>query len=211
MTALDFSVTAARPARHAAVPTMQFSLRASERSGGRVHAAAVQCQIRIEPQRRSYTSEEETRLFEMFGDTPQWGDSLRPFLWTHASTVIPGFAGKVDVDLPVECTYDFEVAGAKYMHLLAGGEIPLLFLFSGTVFSEGASGFSAQRIGWEQEARFRLPVESWREMIDAYFPGSAWLRVSRGTLDDLYRYRVEHALPTWDQAIEKLIKEGGQR
>ena len=41
------------------------------------------CQIMIEPQRRRYDAAEEDRLFELFGETPRWGDTLRPFLWTQ--------------------------------------------------------------------------------------------------------------------------------
>ena len=98
---------------------------------------ALRCQIRIEPQRRRYSEREEEKLYELFGETPQWGNSLRPFLWTHVSTTIGGFDGAGEFDLPVDCTYDFEVAGAKYLHALGDGEIPLLLLFSGTVFTKG--------------------------------------------------------------------------
>ena len=85
----------------------------------------------IEPQRRRYEPAEQARLFELFGDAPRWGETLRPFLWTHVGTVISGFTGTTDVDLPIICTYDFEVAAAKYLHGLDDGEVPLLLLFSG--------------------------------------------------------------------------------
>ena len=42
--------------------------------------------------------------------------------------------------LPVPLTYDFEVATAKYFHGLEDGEIPLLLLFSGTIFVKGETG-----------------------------------------------------------------------
>ncbi len=45
-----------------------------------------------------------------------------------------GFDATTEVDLPITCTYDFEVAAAKYLHGLDGGEIPILLLFSGTIF-----------------------------------------------------------------------------
>jgi hypothetical protein len=210
MTPLAFEVVEARPEAHAAVPTIMFGLRASETDGGTVHALALRCQIRIEPQRRRYTPEEEERLYELFGETPRWGDSLRPFLWTHASTTISSFTGSTLFDLPVECTYDFEVAGAKYLHALSGGEIPLLMLFSGTVFKRAESGFVAEPISWQQEASYRMPVAVWRGAMDLYFPNSGWLRVRRDTLDLLQRYKSSHALPTWDQAFEQLLKQAGE-
>jgi hypothetical protein len=209
MTELAFEVVGAEPERHAAVPTIMVKLRVSETGGGRVHALALRCQIRIEPQRRGYDREEEERLDEMFGETPRWGDTLRPFLWRHVSATVGGFSGSTEVDLPVECTYDFEVAGAKYLHALAGGEIPLLFLFSGTAFTRGDSGFAAEPIAWDREASYRMPVAVWRRTMDLYFPNSAWIRVGRDTLDGLQRFKVSRALPTWDQAMAQLLKSAG--
>lgn len=209
MTALAFEILGSHAEPHAAVPTIVFRLRVTEATGGKVHALALRCQIRIEPQRRRYGSDEEERLYELFGDTPRWGSSVRPFLWTHVSTTLGGFTGALEFDLPVECTYDFEVAGAKYLHALSGGEIPLLMLFSGTAFTQGESGFSAEPVSWDREASYRMPVSVWRDMMDMYFPNSAWVRVRRDTLDDLQRYRAEQALPTWDQAFERLLKNAG--
>jgi Family of unknown function (DUF6084) len=210
MTSLAFAVVDARAEPHAATPTIMVRLRVSETEGGAVHALALRCQIRIEPQRRRYMSDEEDHLVELFGETPLWGDSLRPFLWTHVSTMIAGFHGTTEVDVPIECTYDFEVAGTKYLHALSGGEIPLLLLFSGTVFTRGESGFSAEPLSWALEASYRMPVTVWRDVMDQYFPNSAWLRVRRDTLDGLQRFKVSRALPTWDQAFEQLLKEAGE-
>jgi hypothetical protein len=207
---LAFEVVGARPEAHAAGPTLLLTLRIADTSGAPVHALALRCQIRIEPQRRRYDADEEARLEELFGETPRWGDTLRPFPWAHVATVVPGFREATEVDLPVMCTYDVEVAGAKYLHALGAGEIPLLLLFSGTVFRPGATGFSAEPIGWEQEAAFRLPVATWRAVMDRYFPNSGWLRLSRDTLDALQRFKVAHALPTWDQSIEQLLKQAGE-
>jgi hypothetical protein len=209
MTSLAFEVIDARAEHHAAAPTIVLRLRANEVSGAIVHALAMRCQIRIEPQRRRYTEDEEERLFELFGETPQWGDSLRPFAWTHVSTTIGGFSGQTEFEIPVECTYDFEVAAAKYLHALSDGEIPLLLLFSGTVFTRGESGFSAEPISWDSEASYRMPASLWRRVMDLYFPNSGWVRVGRDTLDGLQRFKSERGLPTWDQAFELLLKEAG--
>jgi hypothetical protein len=209
VSALDFEVLDAQPEPHAAVPTILLRLRISETNGASVHALVLRCQIRIEPQRRRYGRDEEQRLYELFGETPHWGDSLRPFLWTHVSTAVGRFDGSIDIDLPIECSYDFEVAGSKYLHALGDGEIPLLLLFSGTVFSRGDTGFAAEPIPWNQEASYRLPVAVWRGTMDQYFPESGWVRLRRDTLDHLQRYRSLEALPTWDQALERLLKQAG--
>ena len=175
-----------------------------------MHAVALRCQIRIEPQRRRYTADEEARLYELFGETPRWGDSLRPFLWTHVATTVTSFRGTTEIDLPIECTYDFEVAASKYLHAVEDGEIPILLLFTGTVFTKGQSGFAVEPVAWNLEAPFRLPVAVWRGTMDLYFPNSGWIRVSRGTLDALQRYKSGRALPTWDQAFEHLLKQAGE-
>ncbi len=209
MSNLAFEVLDAQAQPHAAVPTLMFRLKVDEADGLSVHALALRCQIRIEPQRRRYSAVEEERLYELFGETPHWGDSLRPFLWTHTMTTLGRFDGTAEFELPVECTYDFDVAGAKYLHGLADGDVPLILLFSGTVFTRGESGFAAEPLSWSAEASYRMPVAVWRAMMDLYFPNSAWIRVQRDTLDSLQRFRAYRGLPTWDQAFEQLLKESG--
>ena len=164
----------------------------------------------IEPQRRRYEPNEEERLTELFGETPRWGDTLRPFLWTNVGMTIPGFTGGTDIDLPITCTYDMDVAAVKYFHALRHGEIPLVLLFSGTAFSRGAAGLSAQPIAWHEEATFRLPVATWRAVIDMYFPNSGWLRLHEETLDALRRFRADRGLLTWDETLAVLMKEAGE-
>lgn len=209
MTELRFEVLEAVAERHAAVPTITLRTRAEEADGERVHAAALRCQIRIEPQRRRYSEAEEDKLYELFGETPQWGSSLRPFTWTHVATTLGKFEGATEFDLAVECTYDFEVAAAKYLHALGDGEIPLILLFSGTVFTQGSSGFAAVPLSWSTEASYRLPVAVWRATMDAFYPGSAFVRLRLDTLDDLQRFKARRGLPTWDQAFAQLLKEAG--
>ena len=216
MSGLALGVVDARPEPHAAVPTILLRIRVTETQGRTVHALVLRAQIRIEPQLRQYLPAEEDRLYELFGRTSRWGDSLRPFLWTHVSTAVGGFRGSTELDLPIACTYDFEVAGAKYLHSLEGGEIPLVLLFSGTVFTRAADGAGptagvvAEPVPWDLEASFRLPVEVWRATMDRYFPNSGWLRVERDTLDRLQRYKAAQAVPTWDQALELLFKQAGE-
>jgi len=214
MTNLAFEVLGARPERYAAEPTLQIQLRINETDGDRIHAVALRCQIRIEPQRRRYSETEMARLVELFGCAPQWGDSLRPFLWTHVATMVTAFTGSTVIDLPVRCTYDFEVAAAKYLHSLDTDAIPLALCFSGTAFGAAGAGngagFNAGPVSWDQDVSYALPVSVWRETMDLYFPDSGWMRVSRDTLDSLTRFKAARALPTWDHTIEQLLKQAGE-
>ena len=60
--------------------------------------------------------------------------------------------------MPVPCTFDFNVAATKYFHGLSEGDLPLNFLFSGTVFYAGGSErLQVAPISWEKEAKFKLP------------------------------------------------------
>jgi len=210
MSELVFECLDARPERYAAVPTIVLRLRLSEVTGERIHTIALRCQIRIEPQLRRYGPQEAERLADLFGETSRWSDTLKPLQFTNLSVMVGGFTGATEFDLPVPCTYDFEVAASKYLHALGDGEVPLLLLFSGTIFTKGLSGFSVSQVPWHKEATYRLPVSVWREIMDRFFPGAGWIRVRRDTLDTLQRFKAIRALPTWDDALEALFKEAGE-
>lgn len=210
MTELSFDVLRVEPERHAASPVLTARLRLSETTGEVVHAIALRAQVRIEPQRRGYTTPERDALLDLFGEAARWGQTAKPFLWLHSSTMVPGFTGSTEVDLPLTCTYDFEVAASKYLHGLTDGEVPLVLLFSGTVFTRGATGFSVTQIPWHKEATYRLSVRVWRELMDLYFPNSGWLRLDQETLARLQRYKSQRCLPTWEEAFAALLKEAGE-
>lgn len=213
MAQLSFEVLGARAEPYAVVPTISFALRVGEADGKPIHTIALRCQVQIEPRRRPYSAAEEARLLELFGEPRRFGDTLNTLLWTQASVMVPGFAGSTEVTLPITCTYDFEVTAAKYFQALDEGEIPLLFLFSGTIFAKNGSGLMVEPVPWQHEASFRLPVRIWREVMDQYFPGSAWIRLRRENFDALQRFKARRALPTWDDAVEALLQvagEGGQ-
>ena len=211
MTQLAISVLDVAPERYAVAPNLMVKLRIEESTGQPVHAIALRCQVRIEPQRRAYTGPERAGLVELFGLPEQWSKTLTPFLWTHASTTVRGFSGSIDVDLPVTCTYDFEVAAAKYLHTLRDGEIPLVFLFTGTVFTRGITGFGVEQISWDLEATHRMPVKVWHDLMDLYFPGSGWIRVDRDTLDALVQFKAARGLTSWEEAFSALLPRPEER
>ncbi len=202
---LSFAVLAGTAEPHAAVPTLRLRLRITETDGAGVHTIALRCQVRIEAQRRRYSAAEADRLLELFGEPGRWGDTLKPLHFANLMVTVPGFDGSVEVDLAVPCTYDFEVAATKYFHALDDGEIPLLLLFSGTVFAKAGSGFAVTQVPWHKEAAYRLPVRVWREVMDLYFPDSGWIRLRRETLDALQRYKATQAMTSWDEALAALL------
>jgi len=207
MADLIFGCTGASADRYAATPTLTFSLTISETSGVRVHAIALRCQIRIEPHRRRYTAVEARRLHDLFGDPSRWADTVKPIQLATVTTMVPSFTALTEVDVQVPCTYDLEVASARYLQGLDDGTIPLLLLFSGTVFVDTGGGFSVELVPWSAEASYRMPVSVWRDLVNAHFPGSAWLRCSQETLDSLSDFKARHALPTWDATLLALLAE----
>jgi hypothetical protein len=202
---LAFDCIGARVDRYAVVPSLSLILRISETSGQQVEAIALRCQIRIEPARRRYSALEAERLNDLFGDTQRWADTLKPMQFSTVATMVPGFSGSSEIDLPVPFTYDLEVGSARYFDSLETGEIPLLLLFSGTVFTVTDGRMQVQQVPWSKEASYRLPVSVWREAIDSHFPNSAWIKMSRQTLEELQRFKSAHALPTWDRTLEALL------
>ena len=205
MTDLVFDCTGARPDRYAVTPAMSFLLRISETSGERVEAIALRCQIRIEPARRRYTPAEAERLGDLFGETERWAETLRPVQFTQVAVMVPRFTGSTEIELPVPLSYDMEIGATRYFAGLDGGEVPLLLLFSGTLFTMSGGRIQAGQVPWSKEASCRLPVSLWREAVDAHFPNSAWIRMSRPVMDELLRYKSRRALPTWDATIESLL------
>jgi Family of unknown function (DUF6084) len=203
---LDFEVRGAERVEHAAVPTVRFALCVRSVSGEQIRSVLLDVQVQIAARRRAYDDAARERLFELFGPPSAWGGTLRTLLWTRSTVVVPPFTGERVVDLDVTCTYDLEVAGARYFAALEDGEIPLEFLFSGSVFFAGHGGaLQTARIPWDREAEYSMPARVWREAIDGHFPGAAWLRLDRGTFDRLSAYRSRHALPTWEAALDALL------
>jgi hypothetical protein len=207
---LNFTVENVEAQPHAAAPLLIFKLRIAQTVTAQepttIPAIALRCQIRIEPTRRRYQPDEEQKLLDLFGTRERWGQTLRSTLWTHASVVVPPFTGETLIDLPVPCSFDFNVAATKYFHALENGEVPLCLLFSGTIFYTDDDGYlQVSQIPWEKEASFRLPVQVWKDMMELYYPNSVWLCLERNAFDRLYRYKTGRGLPTWEQAIDTLM------
>jgi hypothetical protein len=207
VTELVFDCIGARADKYSIVPSMTMVLRISETSGAQVEAIALRCQIRIEPARRRYSPAEAERLTDLFGEVQRWADTLRPVQFTTVSVMVPRFSGSTELELPVPLTYDMEIGATRYFAGLEDGEVPLLLLFSGTIFGTADGRLSVQQVPWSKEASYRLPVAVWREAIDAHFPNSAWFKVSTHTRDELQRFKTLRALPTWEATVLALLAE----
>ena len=183
MTDLAISVLGSQPDPYAAVPTLLLRLRIEAPEAEPVHAMVLKAQIRIEPQRRRYSPEEEARLVELFGEAPRSGArrcarSCGPTSppRSRSSPATPRSTCRCRAPTtsrsrrPSTCTRS------------ATGRSRSSLLFNGTVFSYRDGGLVVQPVAWNVEAEHRLPVSVWRATMDAFFPNSGWIRLR--TRDD---------------------------
>ena len=191
----------------AATPLLAFQLRITNDPPEQlIHTVALKAQIQIETTRRQYDPKEQESLLDLFGTPDRWGQTLRSMLWTHATVMVPRFTGSTTAQLQVPCTFDFNVAATKYFHALTRGDLPLCFQFSGTVFYQGENDLlQVSPISWDKEAKFRLPVGAWKNLMDEYYPNSAWLALSRDAFERLQQFKLRESITTWDEAIERAL------
>jgi hypothetical protein len=204
---LQFAIEGAEVVPFAAAPLLAFKVAIRNDSSDEIiHTVALRIQIQIEAGRRKYDANEQARLLDLFGGPDRWGQTLRSMLWTHASVVVPAFTGSVVADIPVPCTFDFNVAATKYFNGVTSGDLPLNFQFSGTVFyQEEDATLQVAPISWDQESKYRLPVRVWKDLMDAHYPNSAWLSLRRDTFEKLYQFKMRAGIPTWEEALERAL------
>jgi hypothetical protein len=205
---LVFSGNGVELERHAMTPTLLLKVGVSNMTPSiKVQNVLLQCQVRIEATRRHYAPEELERLVELFGEAHRWSETLRSMLWTHTSTQVPAFDSEHCVNLPVPCSFDFNVAATKYFYGLESGDVPLTLLFSGTVFYRDAEDvLQMDQISWSKQAEYRLPVRIWRELMDHYYPNSTWLRIDHEVFNQIYQYKRQNGFTSWDETMRSLLR-----
>ncbi len=204
---LNFSIEGAEPVTFAVSPLLNLKVRiVNSEPSEAIQNILLRCQIQIETVRRQYNPDEKAKLFELYGEPERWGQTLKTMLWTHTNVTVPKFSGETTIDLPVPCTFDFNIAATKYFDGLEDGEIPLCLLFSGTLFYyDSENALQIDQISWEKEASYRLPLSVWKKMMSHYYPNSAWLNLRKDVFDKLQHYKVRRAFSSWEQAFESLL------
>ena len=179
----EFAVLGAEVVEDAAAPTLRFRLGVSEPSGREVFTIALTAQINVEPARRDHDAATRERLVDMFGEPERWPATTHPFLWAHATTLVPSFSGAAMFTLPVPSTFDLEIAAARYFSSLPDGEAPLAFHFSGSILLRGDDGrVQVVSVPWSCTTTWRMPVATWREMMRRHYPGRSWVGLQEDTL-----------------------------
>ena len=204
----EFAVLGARPVRHAAAPMLALDLQVTETSGRPVYMIALTIQLMIEPARRRYDDPTRDRLLELFGPPERWSVTTRSLVWSQLDVLVPAFTGTTTVSVPVACSYDLELAAAKYLHALPDGEAPLALHFNGTIYYPGEDGgLQMVLVPWNKSVDFRMPVSVWRETIEHYYPNTGWVALRWQTLEALQHAKLDRGLATFDACVESLLNE----
>ena len=203
----NFEITGVDAAVRGLTPLLHFKLRITNEPGiETIQSIILQAQIQIAAPQRSYQPNEKEKLHQLFGPPEQCGQTLRNKLWTHSNTSVRTFSGTTETVLPVPCSFDLNLAATKYFYGLEEGEVPLLFLFSGTIFYAAPDGrLQVQQISWNKESTYRMPVQVWKDLMDQHYPETRWLYLGRDVFDRLYEYKRHAGVASWEQAIERLL------
>ena len=202
---LTFQIEDASATPNAASPQIAFRVCVTNSATDRVHSIALRVQVQIEPVRRRYTPEEQANLKELFGEPERWSQSLHPLLWANVNVNVPGFTDSTTIEVAVPCTFDFNVGVTRYIYGLQNGELPTTLLCSGTVFYPGPTGLQIGQIPWDRECSYKLPVRVWKDMMDLFYPDTAWVCLQRNSFERLYEFKARHGISTWDQALDRLL------
>lgn len=206
----EFEVLTANARRHAAQPTLEFDVHVTEPGGRQVYTIALTTQVMIEPARRSHDPQTRERLVELFGPPERWSTTTTSLIWHRAESLVPSFTGSTTFRLGIPCSYDLELVAVKYFHSLEDGDVPLAFNFNGTIFYRDDDGrLQMTMVPWSCSAEFRLPVATWRGLMNHYYPGTGWVALRTETLDALAREKARRGLPTFDSCVAELLEDGG--
>jgi Family of unknown function (DUF6084) len=204
----EFEVLGVRPMRHAAAPTLMLDLHVSEPSGRQVYMIGLTVQLMLEPARRGYDEATRERLAGLFGAPERWAVTTHSLVWAQLDVVVPEFTGSTTVAVPLACSYDLELAAAKYLDALPDGEVPMALHFNGIVYYPNEQGgLQMVLVPWSRSADYRMPVTVWRETIEHYYPNTGWVAMRSETLRALERARIARGAPTYDACVKQLLEE----
>jgi hypothetical protein len=201
-----FSVLGVAPVAHALTPTLRFDQHVSDPEGRAIHAIALSVAIRLDPARRTYDDATRERLVELFGAPERWAATTQPLHWATVHTLIAGFTGATSFTVDLPCSYDLEVAASKYLYSLPGGEVPLTFLYTGMVLYAGERDrLQVAQVPWSAMACWRMPVEAFRAVMAAHYPGGGWVRLQTDTLNALAERKAQRGDHSFDDTVRGLL------
>ena len=193
---LEFAARRARAEPRSAAPVIRLPVEVRA-PGTKIEALVLRARVQIEPWKRVAGALEKELLRELSG--------TQPLQWADVGITLCSFAEATTFEIPISCTYDMQVAATKYLTAVVRGDIPVRVFFNGTAFFASENGFLVEPLSWDCECEAMVPVQVWRDAMDACFAGQAWMRVDRATFDALARYRVSRGFDNWDRTLEYLL------
>ena len=212
VTGYAFSVLDVFAEPYAAAPQLTARLRIEESTGQTVHAIALRCQVRIEPQRRPYERGRRERACAPCSATATGGPTrcgrscgCSAARWCRASPASPRSTSRCRA--PTTSTSP----GPATCTRVGDGAVPLALLFSGHRVHQGRAGVRrASRCRGTARRRTGCRSRCGRQMIASYFPNTGWLRLDRDVLDALADFRSEHGLTSWEETVQTLLRRPGR-
>jgi hypothetical protein len=212
MPELTFQITGVEPTTRGLAPLLGFNLKVANKPADQlIHAVLLSAQIQFQCPQRNYSAEEKEKLVELFGPPEMWGQSLRNRVWAQSHATICAFRGEAEAVLDVPCTFDLNITATKYIYALDEGDLPLLFLFSGSVFYESEGHLKVEPISWDKECLYQMRVGVWKDLMQHHYPNTSWLYLQRDVFDRLYAFKRQGAFLNWEQTIESLLDEAESR
>ena len=204
---LAFHITAAQAAKATVTPTLRFQLQVTNVPVDElIQAIHLSVQIQIQSPQRGYSEREREQLVEVFGPPEAWGQTLRNRLWTQCHATVGPFRGRTEETLAVVCTPDLNGPAARYFHALEEGEVPLLFLFSGSIFYQAAGQLQVSPVSWNADCAYRLPANTWHALMRQHYADTSWLALRRDLFERLYAHKRKHSFLTWEETLDQLLK-----
>ena len=204
---VTFEVLGAAHEPFAAQPTLRFEMGVSEPSEREIYAISLTAQINFDPARREYDAATRAALFEIFGAPERWPSTTRSFLWTHSTAMVHSFTDAITFGLEVPCTADLEVVASRYVSALPDGEVPLTFHFTGRILYMGPNRqVQVVHIPWDTSCQYRMPVATWKAMIQHHHGESGFALLHNDTMQSLLDYKRARGLHSLDACVADLLE-----
>ncbi len=198
-----FAITGAAPVPFAASPLLGLEVRID--AAAPIESILLRTSVRIEAGARATSPTEDAQLKELFGDKASWSRGSRSLLWAQVASVVSAFEANTNLCVQLPCSYDLAAIASKYLRALAGGSVLLRAQFAGTVFTRGEQGLCALPIPLDREAEHALPVQTFRDVLDQHFQGSAVISLRSELFDQLDALRIARGDASWDHTVEALL------
>jgi hypothetical protein len=203
----ELSISGVEPEPNAAMPHLRFAVEVRDASGREIYTIALTAQVHIDADRRAYEPETRERLLDLFGEAARIPATAGSLVLARVETLVPSFRGTGGFALAVPFSGDLELATTRYLASLPDGGVPLTFHFNGSIFYCGeADRLQVTLVPWSCSARYRVPVTTWRELIERRYAGSGFVRLQADTLEALRARRAARGLPTFDATIADALR-----